>query len=65
MKIEIDLNEMQLNGLNNRMKDSGFNKLEEYIHFLINSTIENEEFDDDNDDSEEEVREKLKKMGYL
>ena len=48
-----------------RMEEAGFDKLTEYITFILNQVLEGEEEIPEDENEEKEVREKLKELGYL
>lgn len=48
-----------------RIKDTDFKSLEEYVTFVLEEVIKDEESQDLSKEDEEKIKEKLKALGYL
>ena len=51
--------------LSKKIKEVGFDSITEYVIYVLEQILSSEELDENDDEEEENVRKRLKELGYL
>jgi Arc/MetJ-type ribon-helix-helix transcriptional regulator len=63
--ITISVEDSEYEKLESKVQNLDYNTVSEYLNFLISTTLDDDSFEDSKNDEEQDVKEKLKELGYL
>jgi len=63
--IKLEISESNLLKLKDKTKSLGFDKIQDYLNYVIEQSISEDEEQEPSEEDEEAVKRRLKELGYL